>query len=151
MIMSLQFADINIGDSLVPYTSPPITRTDLVRYAGASGDFNPLHHDCTFVKTIGMERVIVHGMLIMGIAGQAITTWVNNKNLRKFNVRFAGMTEPVDFDDWENTQQRATITISGKVRNKFEENGEKKIRCDIVAKDGSGNTKLRGFFIAALP
>jgi hypothetical protein len=149
--MSLQFADLNIGDSLPPFTSSPITRTDLVRYAGASGDFNPLHHDDTFVKTIGMERVIVHGMLIMGIAGQAVTTWVDNKNLRKFNVRFANITEPADFDDWENTKQRATITITGKIRNKFEENGEKKIRCDIVAKDGSGNAKLRGFFIAALP
>ena len=148
--MPLQFAELNIGDSLVPYTSSPITRTDLVRYAGASGDFNPLHHDNTFVKTIGMERVIVHGMLIMGIAGQAVTTWVNNRDLRKFNVRFAGMTEPVDFDDWENTRQRATITITGKVKHKFEENGEKRIRCDIVAKDGLGNAKLRGFFIAAL-
>ena len=147
--MPLQLAELNIGDSLVPYTSSPITRTDLVRYAGASGDFNPLHHDNTFVKTIGMERVIVHGMLIMGIAGQAITTWIDNRDLRKFNVRFAGMTEPVDFDDWENTRQRATITITGKVKNKFEENGEKRIRCDIVAKDGLGNTKLRGFFIAA--
>lgn len=148
--MPLQFAELNIGDSLVPYTSSPITRTDLVRYAGASGDFNPLHHDNTFVKTIGMERVIVHGMLIMGIAGQAITTWIEYKDLRKFNVRFAGMTEPVDFDDWENTRERATITITGKIKNKFEENGEKRIRCDIVAKDGLGNTKLRGFFIAAL-
>ncbi|MEN6330961.1 MAG: MaoC/PaaZ C-terminal domain-containing protein [Smithella sp.] len=148
--MPLQFADLNIGDSLAPYTSSPITRTDLVRYAGASGDFNPLHHDNTFVTTIGMERVIVHGMLIMGIAGQAITSWIDNKDLRKFNVRFAGITEPVDFDDWENTWQRATITITGKIRNKFEENGENRIRCDIVAKDGLGNTKLRGFFIAAL-
>ncbi|MEN6374931.1 MAG: MaoC/PaaZ C-terminal domain-containing protein [Smithella sp.] len=148
--MPLQLAELNIGDSLVPYTSSPITRTDLVRYAGASGDFNPLHHDSTFVKTIGMERVIVHGMLIMGIAGEAITNWIDFKDLRKFNVRFAGMTEPVDFDDWENTRQRATITITGKIKNKFEENGEKRIRCDIVAKDGLGNTKLRGFFIAAL-
>jgi hypothetical protein len=151
MIMSIKFADIDVGDDLPPYTSPPITRTDMVRYAGASGDFNPLHHDSTFVKTIGMERVIAHGMLIMGIAGQTITTWIDNKNLRKFNVRFAGMAEPVDFDDWENTKQRATITITGKVKNKFEEDGEKKIRCDILAKDGLGNTKLRGYFIAALP
>lgn len=149
--MRLQFAHANVGDPLPPYTSSPLTRTDLVRYAGASGDFNPLHHDNTYVQAIGMERVIAHGMLIMGIAGQAVTTWIDNKSLRKFNVRFAGITEPADFDDWENTKNRATITITGKVRNKFEENGEKKIRCDIVAKDGLGNTKLRGFFIAALP
>ena len=149
--MSIKFADINVGDSMLPYTSLPITRTDIVRYAGASGDFNPLHHDNTFVQTIGMERVIAHGMLIMGIAGQAVTTWIDNKNLRKFNVRFTAMTEPADLNDWDNTKQRATITITGKVTHKFEENGEKKIRCDIVAKDALGGTKLLGFFIAALP
>lgn len=149
--MPLQFANINIGDSLPPFTSSPLTRTDLVRYAGASGDFNPLHHDETFVKGIGMNNVIAHGTLIMGIAGEAVTTWIDNKNLRKFNVRFAGMTEPVDFDDWENTKERAIITITGRISDKYEENGEKKIRCNIVAKDALGGIKLKGFFIAALP
>lgn len=149
--MAIKFADINVGDTMPAYTSAPLTRTDLVRYAGASGDFNPLHHDNTFVKVFGMERVIAHGMLIMGIAGEGITTWIDRKNLRKFNVRFAGMTEPADFDDLENTKQRATITVTGKVIDKFEENGEKKIKCEIVAKDALNSTKLLGFFIAALP
>jgi hypothetical protein len=149
--MDLKYEDIHIGDLMPPYTSSPITRTDLVRYAGASGDFNPLHHDNTFVKAIGMKRVIAHGMLIMGIAGQAVTAWLDNRNLRKFNVRFAGITEPADFDDLEKTKDRATITVTGKVTGKFEENAERRIRCDIVAKDASDNTKLVGFFIAALP
>lgn len=98
-----------------------------------------------------MDNVIAHGMLIMGIAGEAVTTWIDNKDLRKFNVRFAGMTEPVDYDDWENTKDRATITITGRIADKFEENGEKKVRCNIVAKDALGGIKLKGFFIAALP
>jgi acyl dehydratase len=149
--MELKYDDIKIGDVIPVYTSAPITRTNLVRYAGASGDFNPLHHDDTFIKMIGMERVIAHGMLIMGIAGEAITAWVDNKNLRKFNVRFLGMTEPADLNDMENTQRRATITITGKVVNKFEEQGEKRIQCDIVVKDAKGGLKLLGFFIAALP
>jgi hypothetical protein len=149
--MDLKYEDINIGDSIPPYTSSPITRTDLVRYAGASGDFNPLHHDNTFVKVIGMKRVITHGMLIMGIAGEAITAWIDNKNLRKFSVRFEGITEPADFDNFENTKKRATITITGKVTGKFVESGEKRIQCDIVARDTLGNIKLVGIFIAALP
>lgn len=148
--MSIKYTDVNVGDTMPAYTSAPLTRTDIVRYAGASGDFNPLHHDNTFVKVFGMERVIVHGMLVMGIAGQAITAWVDNKNLRKFNVRFTGMTEPADVDDLENTKQRATITITGNVTAKFEENGEKRIQCDIMAKDALGSTKLQGTFIAAL-
>jgi acyl dehydratase len=148
--MELKYDDIKIGDVIPAYTSAPITRTNLVRYAGASGDFNPLHHDDTFIKMIGMERVIAHGMLIMGIAGEAITAWVDNKNLRKFNVRFLGMTEPADLNDMENTKGRATITVTGKVVNKFEENGEKRIQCDIVAKDALGGIKILGFFIAAI-
>ena len=149
--MSITYDDIKIGDTIPTYTSTPITRTHLVRYAGASGDFNPLHHDETFIKMIGMDNVIAHGMLIMGIASEAITSWIDKRNLRKFNARFLSMTEPVDWNDVESTKNRATIIISGKVVKKYEENGEKRIKCDIVAKDALGSRKLTGFFIAALP
>lgn len=149
--MVINYNDINVGDTMPTYTSTPITRTHLVRYAGASGDFNPLHHDESFIKMIGMDNVIAHGMLIMGIAGEAITDWIDKRNLRSFNVRFMSMTEPADLNDMENTKNRATITISGKIVKKYEENGEKIIKCDIVAKDALGSRKLAGFFIAALP
>lgn len=149
--MIVDYNDIEIGDEMPPYISAPITRTHLVRYAGASGDFNPLHHDQTFVKMIGMKNVIAHGMLIMGIVGEAITFWIENKYLRKFNARFMSMTEPVDWDNVENTKDRATIIVSGKVVKKFEENGEKKFECKIIAEDALGSKKLSGFFIAALP
>ncbi|GAB6268422.1 MAG: MaoC/PaaZ C-terminal domain-containing protein [Smithella sp.] len=149
--MIVDYNDIEIGDEMPPYISAPITRTHLVRYAGASGDFNPLHHDQTFVKMIGMKNVIAHGMLIMGIVGEAITFWIENKYLRKFNARFMSMTEPVDWDNVENTKDRATIIVSGKVVKKFEENGEKKFECEIIAEDALGSKKLSGFFIAALP
>lgn len=149
--MVINYNDINVGDTMPTYTSTPITRTHLVRYAGASGDFNPLHHDESFIKMIGMDNVIAHGMLIMGIAGEAITDWIDQRNLRKFNARFMSMTEPADLNDMENTKNRATITISGKIVEKYEENGEKRIKCDIVAKDALGSRKLAGFFIAALP
>ena len=149
--MSITYDDIKIGDTIPSYTSATITRTHLVRYAGASGDFNPLHHDESFIKMIGMDNVIAHGMLIMGIAGEAITSWIDKRNLRKFNARFLSMTGPVDWNDVENTKNRATIIISGKVVKKYEENGEKRIKCDIIAKDALGSRKLAGFFIAALP
>lgn len=149
--MNVNFDDIKIGDAIPDYTSGPITRTHLVRYAGASGDFNPLHHDETFAKMIGLDSIIAHGMLIMGITGEAITSWVENKYLRKMSVRFLTMTEPVDWNNVENTKNRATITISGKVVKKYEENGEKRIHCSIIAKDALGSRKLDGFFIAALP
>ena len=149
--MHVNFDAIKIGDAIPNYTIGPITRTHLVRYSGASGDFNPLHHDETFAKMIGLDSIIAHGMLIMGITGEAITTWVENKYLRKMSVRFLSMTQPVDWNNIENTKDRATITISGKVVKKYEENGEKRIQCSIVAKDALGSRKLDGFFIVALP
>jgi hypothetical protein len=149
--MAVNYNDIEVGDKMPIYTSAPITRTHLVRYAGASGDFNPLHHDETFIKMIGMNNVIAHGMLIMGIVGEAITSWIENKNLRKFNTRFLSMTEPVDLNDMKNTKDRAIIIVSGEIVKKFEENGEKRIQCDIIAQNALGSKKLSGFFIAALP
>ena len=149
--MNLTSDKVNVGDSMPVYTSAPITRSHLVRYAGASGDFNPLHHDETFARIIGMNGVIAHGMLIMGIASEAIVSWIEHKYLRKFHSRFLGMTEPVDWNDVENTKKRATIVVTGKVVEKYEENGEKRIRCNIVAKDLTGGRKLDGYFISALP
>jgi acyl dehydratase len=147
----INFDAIAVGDAIPVYTAAPITRTQLVRYAGASGDFNPLHHDETFTRMIGMDNVIAHGMFIMGIAGEAITSWIDNRYLRKFSVHFLGMTQPVNLDDFENTKGRATITVRGKVIEKYEENGEKRIRCNIIAQDAHGSRKLTGFFVVALP
>jgi acyl dehydratase len=151
MTTAINYDSLNVGDAMPTFITEPITRTHMVRYAGASGDFNPLHYDETFVKTCGMPMVIVHGMLMMGIAGRAVTGWVADKYIRKFGVRFHGMTEPVDLHDFENTKQRATITITGKVMEKFDEAGEKRIRFDIRAINGLGSVKLTGTVVAALP
>jgi acyl dehydratase len=149
--MKLTFDNINVGDAMPAFTSEPITRSHMARYSGASGDFNPLHHDETFIKTIGMPRVIAHGMLVMGITGRAITEWIEDKYIRKFSVRFAGMTEPVDLDDFEDTKLRATVIITGNVVEKFVSGDERRIRCDIRAVNGLGAVKLTGSVEAALP
>jgi acyl dehydratase len=149
MTQALKYDGINVGDAIPTFTSDPLTRTHLVRYAGASGDFNPLHHDETFVKLFGMPRVISHGMLVMGITGRAIADWVDDKNLRRFGVRFSGMTEPMDLDD-PTSAARATIVVTGKVVEKFEEAGEKRIRCEIQVADKNGGVKLTGSFVAAV-
>lgn len=148
--MTIDFNQLQVGDAIPSYTAPPITRTHLVRYAGASGDFNPLHHDETFAKAIGLNGVIAHGMFIMGIAGEAVTSWIDNKNLRNFSVHFLSMTEPVDLNNYIQTKDRATITVSGKVVDRYEENGEKRIRCEIIALDAQGSRKLNGYFVAAI-
>ncbi len=151
MAKEIYYDDVNVGDEMPSFTSDPLTRTHFVRYAGASGDFNPLHHDETFVKLFGMPSVISHGMLVMGITGRAITNWIPQKYLKSFKVRFAGMTMPADVNDMENTTARATVTVTGKVVNKAEENGDKVIECEIQTADANGEVKITGTFKAALP
>lgn len=149
--MTINFDSIAVGDSMPSYTSAPITRMQLARYAGASGDFNPLHTDETFARAIGLDSVIAHGMFVAGIAGEAVTSWIENKYLRKFSVHFLSMTQPANLDDFENTRNRATVTVTGTVTDKYEEKGEKRIRCEISVRDAHGGRKLKGFFVAALP
>ena len=137
----LYFEDVKVGDAMPALSKGPVAKLQHVMYAGASGDFNPLHTDDDFARAVGMkDGVISHGMLIMGFVGQAITAWVPRKYLKKFGVRFAGMTKPGN-----------TITITGKVTDKRQENGENLICCEVVAQDENGDVKITGNFSAALP
>src|ERR1700752_3076756 len=77
-------------------TIGPITRTDIVRYAGAGGDFNPIHHDEQFALAAGMPSVFSHGLLSAGLLGQYLARWVGPENVRSFGVRFTGQVWPGD-------------------------------------------------------
>jgi len=137
--MELYFEDIQVGQEMPQLVKGPFDKLQHVMYAGASGDFNPLHTDDDFAKAVGMQGgVITHGMLVMGTVGQAITAWVPKKYLKKFGVRFSGMTKPGN-----------TITITGKVIDKQASGGL--ITCEIVAQDETGDVRLTGRFEAVLP
>lgn len=101
---------MKIGQELTPLYKEEITHTQLVRYAGASGDFNPIHTVVPFAEKAGLGGVIAHGMLIMGFAGQAIGTWFDVQQLKKFSVRFKAITRPGE-----------KIIITGKITNETEE------------------------------
>ncbi len=135
----LYFQDIQIGDAIPTLVKKPVSKVQLVRYAGASGDFNPLHTDAEFGKTIGIGQ-IAHGMLIMGFVGEAVTRWVPKKYLRKFSVRFAGMTRPDD-----------VITVTGKITEKKQEGRHNIISGELQAKNQKDETVIVGSFAAALP
>jgi acyl dehydratase len=79
-----------------PIVYPPLTRTDLVRYAGASGDFNPLHHDHVFAAAAGLPDVMAHGMLSAGLTASAVTSWFGPGSVRRFSVRFRSPVWPGD-------------------------------------------------------
>jgi acyl dehydratase len=141
MAQEIYYEDVNVGDAMPELVKGPLQKLQHVMYAGASGDFNPLHTDDDFAKAVGMkDGVIAHGMLIMGIVGQAITGWIPRKDLKKFGVRFAGMTKPGN-----------TITVTGSVTDKRVDDGNNIIVCDVAAKDENGDVKITGKFEAALP
>jgi acyl dehydratase len=89
----LFFDDVAVGDE-APVLSHKLTRTDLVKYAGASGDFNPMHHDEVLAKAAGQPSVFGHGMFSMGLLGSALTDYVGVGNLTRYRVRFARQTWP---------------------------------------------------------
>jgi len=139
MASYLNFEQLKVGDELPPLQKSPVTEVQLVKYAGASGDFNPLHTVDAVGKKAGFGGVIAHGMLIMGFAAQAVASWVPNRCLKKMKSRFVAVTKPGD-----------AITVTGKVTDKKEENGEKIIVCSFQAADQKGEVKLKGQFEAAL-
>lgn len=87
---------LQVGDELPASTFGPITRTDIVRYAGAGGDLNPIHHDETFAQGAGLPRVFAMGMLHAGVLGHRLACWVGPDNVRSFAVRFTGQVWPGD-------------------------------------------------------
>jgi len=88
--------NLTIGDEVVRLTKPPISKEQLVRYSGASGDFNPLHTDDETARKAGFDGVIAHGMLIMGFLAEAVTAWMPHRFLKKINVRFKAVTRAGD-------------------------------------------------------
>ena len=100
---------IDVGDA-IPAQDFPVTRADLVRYAGASGDFNPIHWNERFAKSVGLPDVIAHGMFTMATAVRVVTDWAGDPGaVVEYGVRF---TRPVVVPDPGN----ATISVSGSVR-----------------------------------
>src|SRR5215472_13843708 len=120
----LYFEDIQIGDELPRLVKAPVRQDQLVRYAGASGDFNPLHTDPKIGEMIGTGGIIAHGMLIMGFVGQLLSDYVGPEALRLFNTRFKGMTHLGD-----------VITCSGKITEKYDADGETRIAGTVQAAD----------------
>jgi len=136
----LYYEDVQVGNTIPELVKPALSHIQLVRYAGASGDFNPLHTDPKFGEMVGTGGIIAHGMLIMGFVGQLLSDYVGPAALRKFGVRFRGMTR---LDD--------VITCTGTIMEKYEAGGEGRIAGKVQAVDQNGDVKVSGTFVAALP
>jgi acyl dehydratase len=136
----LYFEDVKEGDELPSFTVESLTRTDFVKYAGSSGDFNPIHHDQTFAEASGNPTVFAMGMMNAGILSRLVADYAGLENLRKYRVRFATRVWPGD-----------SVTCKGKVTKKAVENGEKIIEGEIAALNQKGEVTIQGSFRAALP
>ncbi|MFG2511421.1 MaoC family dehydratase [Streptomyces sp. NPDC048584] len=124
MTAQISYADVEVGTEL-PAQTFPVTRATLVRYAGASGDFNPIHWNERFAKEVGLPDVIAHGMFTMAEAIRVVTDWVGDPGaVVEYGVRF---TRPVVVPDDE---QGAVIEVSGKVAVKLDDNT---VRVDLLA------------------
>jgi acyl dehydratase len=122
---------MNVGYQLEPIQNEEITHTQLVKYAGASGDFNPIHTVVPFAEEAGLGGVIAHGMMIMGFIGKAIGQWFSVDDLAKYSVRFKAMTKPGE-----------KITVRGSV---VEEKEDRWV-CEAEAVNEGGEVKVKAFF-----
>ncbi|MGY3203433.1 acyl dehydratase [Streptomyces sp. TE5632] len=126
MTAKISYADVEVGTEL-PAQTFPVTRATLVRYAGASGDFNPIHWNEKFAKEVGLPDVIGHGMFTMAEAIRVVTDWVGDPGaVVEYGVRF---TRPVVVP---NDEQGATIEVSAKVAVKLDDH-ERTLRVDLTA------------------
>jgi acyl dehydratase len=112
----IKYADVSVGDELAPATYP-VTRLDLVKYCGASGDFNVIHWNERIARSVGLPNVIAHGMFTMAQAGRYVTDWTGDPGaVEEFGVRFSAMVAVPDDDTG------AAIEVSGRVEEKLDGN-----------------------------
>ncbi|MEU8585595.1 MaoC family dehydratase [Streptomyces sp. NPDC048664] len=124
MTAKIAYDAVEVGTEL-PAQSFPVTRATLVRYAGASGDFNPIHWNERFAREVGLPDVIAHGMFTMAEAVRVVTDWVGDPGaVVEYGVRF---TKPVIVPD---DDEGALVEVSAKVAAKLDDNA---VRVDLTA------------------
>lgn len=127
MTARVRFADVSVGDAL-PEQVYHVRRVDLVRYAGASGDFNVIHWNDRVARDVGLPGVIAHGMLTMAKAAQALTDWLADPGaVLDLGVRF---TRPVPVPD---DDEGAELVVSGTITEKFE---DRRVKVELTARAG---------------
>jgi acyl dehydratase len=131
---------LKVGDKHEAVVIENVQRTHIVKYAGASGDFNPLHHDDSIAqKMAGYPSVFAHGMLSMGLTARMLTDWLGATNLRKYGVRFTKQVWPGD-----------TLTAKGEVTEVHDEGGKQVVTVRVVTVNQEGDSVVEGEAVAAI-
>ena len=138
--MGVTWDDLVEGTKADPREYGPLSRTDFVRYQGASGDFNPIHHDEEYAKGAGFPTVFSVGMLQAGILGAFATDWLGATNVRRFGFQFREQVWPGD-----------TLTCTGEVTKRYEEDGERKVDLELLCTRQDGGTAIKGWATFVVP
>jgi acyl dehydratase len=135
------YDDLSVGDAIPTLVKQPTTR-QLVKYAGASGDYYEIHYDHEFAVKSGLkDGVIVHGLLTAGWMAQLLTDWLPSPTaLKKFGVSYRAMARPGD-----------TVSCKGTIIKKYDQGGEHLVECEISAENQRGDKCAIGNATAALP
>lgn len=134
MMQRIKFSELKEGDSIPELRTKPIEHMTLVRYAGASGDFNPIHTDPTFAKSVGLDGTIAHGMFTMAQIGRMLSAWVNPAQVKEFGVKFKAMAKPGQ-----------SLTCTGSIKKlKADDDGRKLVTVSVQAADENGEVKAAG-------
>ncbi|GAC1355369.1 MAG: MaoC family dehydratase [Variovorax sp.] len=137
--MTFDTQKLAVGDTMPVLQLPPISRTTLALFAGASGDHNPIHIDIDFAQKAGMKDVFAHGMLSMAYLARALTEWVPQRRILRYGVRFAAITQLGD-----------RVQCSAKVVEKLTHAGRPCARIELTAAKRSGEVTLAGEALVAL-
>jgi acyl dehydratase len=139
MSKRLYYQDIAVGDEVTPLAKQPTTQ-QLVMWAGAVGDYQPIHYDKDFAQSRGLSGVIVHGQLVGAFLGQLMTDWIGEKGtLRKLSCSYKGMNYPGE-----------VITFKGKVTKKYVEEGQHCVECSLWAENAAGEKTASGTAVVIL-
>lgn len=133
-----RYDKVQVGDALPTLELSPISRTTLALFAGASGDHNPIHIDTDFARKAGMPDVFAHGMLGMAWLGRLLTNWAPQSRLRRFDVRFQGITHLAN-----------AISCTGRVVEKRD--ADRSVRVEVQSSNQHGQTKIAGDAWISLP
>ena len=132
--MALKASNLNVGDTYEEQVVDDLSRTQIVQYAGTSGDYNPLHSDEIFTtKVAGYPSVFAHGMLSMGMTGKMLTNYVGDGRLTKYGVRFTRQVFPGD-----------TLNAKATVKEVREEGGQHLVDLDVETVNQNGETVVSG-------
>ena len=147
----LYWEDVEVGSEIIPL-SKVASRQMLVKWAGASGDFNPLHYEDSFAASQGVGSPIVHGQLKRAWLVQLMTDWIGEEgDLKKFSCQFRAMDYPRLMKDMFEPQEGETWWCKGKVTKKYVEGDEHRVDCDIWIENGKGEITTRGNATAVIP